>query len=87
MTQSVYAHELDVAMRLAREAGEIIKAFYDVPPTVRWKDPTEPVTEADRAVNAYLVKQFGQAFPADGMLAEESKDDLSRLEKRRGLDC
>ena len=83
MTQSVYAHELDVAMRLAREAGEIIKAFYDVPPTVRWKDPTEPVTEADRAVNAYLVKQFGQAFPADGMLAEESKDDLSRLEKRR----
>ncbi len=83
MIQSTYAYELEVAMRLAREAGEIIKAFYDVPPTVRWKDPTEPVTEADRAVNAYLVKQFGQVFPDDGMLAEESKDDLSRLEKSR----
>ena len=83
MTKPAYAHELEVAIRLACEAGAIIKAFYDVPPTIRWKDPTEPVTEADRAVNAYLVKQFGQAFPDDGMLAEESKDDLSRLEKRR----
>jgi 3'(2'), 5'-bisphosphate nucleotidase len=50
---------------------------------VRWKDPTEPVTEADRAVNAYLVKQIGQAFPDDGVLAEESKDDPARLTKRR----
>jgi 3'(2'), 5'-bisphosphate nucleotidase len=80
---SGYAHELDVAIRLAREAGEIIKAFYEVPPTVRWKDPTEPVTEADRAVNSYLVKQFALVFPDDGVLAEESKDDLTRLDKPR----
>lgn len=83
MTQLEYAYELNVAIRLAREAGEIIRTFYDVPPTVRWKDPTEPVTEADRAANAYLVKQFSQIFPEDGVLAEESKDDLRRLEKRR----
>ena len=54
-----------------------------MPPTVRWKDPTEPVTEADRAANSYLVKQFSQIFPGDGVLAEESKDDLSRLGRRR----
>lgn len=78
-----YSAELRTAIRLAREAGAIVKTFYDVPPTVRWKDPTEPVTEADRAVNAYLVKQIGQLYPADGTLAEESKDDLSRLNKRR----
>jgi len=78
-----YSHELRVAIQLAREAGGIVRTFYDVPPTVRWKDPTEPVTEADRAVNAYLVKQLGQRFPDDGMLAEESKDDLSRLGKNR----
>ena len=78
-----YSHELRVAIQLAREAGGIVRTFYDVPPTVRWKDPTEPVTEADRAVNAYLVKQLGQAFPEDGILAEESKDDFSRLQRRR----
>jgi 3'(2'), 5'-bisphosphate nucleotidase len=72
-----------VAVQAARQAGEIIKTFYQVPPTVRWKDPTEPVTEADRAANAFLVKQIGQIFPEDGILAEESKDDLTRLEKSR----
>lgn len=78
-----FSKELSVAIKLAREAGAIVRTFYDVPPTVRWKDPTEPVTEADRAVNAYLVKQFAHHFPNDGMLAEESKDDLSRLNKER----
>jgi len=78
-----FRKELDAAMRLARDAGAIIRAFYEVPPTVRWKDPTEPVTEADRAANVFLVKQLAQLFPRDGVLAEESKDDLSRLRRRR----
>jgi 3'(2'), 5'-bisphosphate nucleotidase len=75
--------ELETVVQLARQAGEIVKTFYQVPPTVRWKEPTEPVTEADRAANAFLVKQIGQAFPDDGILAEESKDDLTRLNKSR----
>ena len=82
-TRPDYSKELQTAIPLAREAGAIVRTFYDVPPTVRWKDPTEPVTEADRAVNAYLVKQFGLLYPADGVLAEESKDDLSRLQHER----
>ncbi len=82
-TQNDYSHELQTAIHLARESGAIVRTFYDVPPTVRWKDPTEPVTEADRAVNAYLVKQLNQRFPQDGVLAEESKDDLSRLQRSR----
>jgi 3'(2'), 5'-bisphosphate nucleotidase len=76
-------YELDQARKLAREAGAIVKTFYQVPPTVRWKDPTEPVTEADKAVNVYLVKQLHQTFPDDAVLAEESKDDLARLEHNR----
>jgi hypothetical protein len=50
---------------------------------VKWKDRNDPVTVADRAANAYLVKQRVLAFPDDGILAEESKDDLCRLDKRR----
>jgi 3'(2'), 5'-bisphosphate nucleotidase len=72
-----------MAAKLAREAGAIVKTFYQVSPNIRWKDPTEPVTEADRAVNAYLIKQLGQTFPDDGILAEESKDDPVRLSKQR----
>jgi 3'(2'), 5'-bisphosphate nucleotidase len=81
--QSLYERELEVAIRIAREAGEIVKTFYQVPLTVKWKDPSEPVTEADRAANAFVVKQIALAFPEDGLLAEESKDNLSRLEKQR----
>lgn len=80
---SIYEAELQTAIQLARDSGAIVRTFYDVPPTVRWKDPTEPVTEADRAVNAYLIKQIGQLFPEDGTLAEESKDDFARLTKSR----
>ncbi len=81
--EAAFAKELAIAMRLAREAGAIVRTFYQVSPNIRWKDPTEPVTEADRAVNAYLVKQLAQVFPQDGILAEESKDDLARLQKPR----
>lgn len=81
--QPDYQPELQAAMRMAREAGEIVKTFYQVPLTVRWKDPAEPVTEADRAANAYMLRQIALTFPDDGLLAEESKDDLSRLDKRR----
>ena len=78
-----FDRELSIAVRLAREAGQIIETFYQVPTIVKWKDPTDPVTEADRAANAYLVKQLALSFPDDGILAEESKDDLARLDKRR----
>ncbi len=78
-----YDRELTAAVRLAREAGQIIETFYQVPTTVKWKDSADPVTEADRAANAYLVKQIASAFPGDGILAEESRDNLARLDKRR----
>src|SRR5512143_2129956 len=77
------SRELALAVRAARAAGDILKTFYEVPPVVGWKTPDDPVTEADRAANAYLVAQIAAAFPADGILAEESQDELSRLEKRR----
>jgi 3'(2'), 5'-bisphosphate nucleotidase len=78
-----FGRELAVAVRLEREAGQIIETFYQVPTTVKWKDSMDPVTEADRAANAYLIKQLALAFPDDGTLAEESRDDLARLDKRR----
>ena len=77
------SHDLDVAISLIREAGAIVRTFYDVPPTIRWKDPTEPVTEADNAADAFLARELRKAFPEDGLLTEESMDDLSRLEKER----
>ncbi len=75
--------ELAFALQAARAAGDILRAFYDVPPVVDWKGANDPVTDADKAANAYLVGELAAAFPDDGILAEESQDDLARLGKRR----
>ncbi len=66
---------------IVREAGAIVRAYHDQPDQVDWKGENDPVTAADRAVNAFLVDQLAAAFPDIGILAEESKDDPSRLKK------
>jgi 3'(2'), 5'-bisphosphate nucleotidase len=75
--------ELDVAVRLAREAGRVILSFYQTGLPVDEKDRGEPVTEADRAADEVISAGLRASFPDDGLLTEESDDDLSRLEKER----
>lgn len=76
-------HELVVAEQAVREAGALIRRFYEGKVQVSWKGVNDPVTAADRAANTHLVDRLCQAFPGDGILAEESADDLSRLNKER----
>jgi 3'(2'), 5'-bisphosphate nucleotidase len=81
-----YEHELQVALRLAREAGSVVLEYYDTPLHVEQKESaydSEPVTEADRASNALIVAGIRHEFPDDGILAEESIDTERRLGKRR----
>jgi 3'(2'), 5'-bisphosphate nucleotidase len=75
--------ELKVATGLAREAGRVILSFYQTCLAVEEKDRGEPVTEADRAADRLIAAGLRSAFPGDGLLTEESDDDLSRLEKER----
>lgn len=76
-------HELDVAMHLARRAGDVIMQYYHTGVAVDRKDGDEPVTAADRAADYLIVTGLRVEFPDDGLLTEESEDDLSRLEKDR----
>ncbi len=81
-----YGRELEVALRLAREAGALALQYYGRPLHIEQKtsaDDYEPVTEADRAANAHIVGGIRHAFPDDGILAEESIDTERRLGKRR----
>jgi len=65
---------------LVREAGEIVRKYHDLPDDIQWKGENDPVTAADKAVNDFLVTHLQAAFPQIGILAEESKDDLKRME-------
>ncbi|HEX8888628.1 MAG TPA: inositol monophosphatase family protein, partial [Pyrinomonadaceae bacterium] len=82
-----FRHELQVALRLAREAGAAILGYYDSPLHIERKidaeEYTEPVTQADKAANELIVNALAREFPDDGILAEESVDTERRLSKRR----
>ena len=72
---------LETVENIVREAGAIVRIYHDQPDQIDWKGENDPVTAADRAVNDFLVGKLLAAFPDMGILAEESKDDLARLEK------
>lgn len=79
---------MEVALRLAREAGATILDYYDRNVRVEQKvdvgtSHTEPVTVADRAANELIVNGLKREFPDDGILAEESLDTERRLSKSR----
>jgi 3'(2'),5'-bisphosphate nucleotidase len=75
--------ELDVALRLAHQAGEAIMEHYQMGLDVDRKAHDEPVTLADRVADDLITAGLRAAFPEDGLLSEESDDDLSRLGKER----
>ncbi len=79
--------EIETAINLARNAGDVILEFYEKGFAVeekRTKDNhTEPVTEADRASSELIVAGLREAFPADGILSEEAADTGERLTKKR----
>ena len=75
--------ELQFASKVAREAATIVNTFYVGSSEVRYKSDRTPVTEADRSANQHIVTRVRAMYPDDGLLSEESKDDLIRLERDR----
>jgi len=76
-----------MATRLARQAGAVLLQHYYSPFLVEQKvnalQETEEVTAADREANELIVNRLCEAFPDDGILAEESTDTEHRLTKDR----
>ncbi|MGZ3425544.1 MAG: 3'(2'),5'-bisphosphate nucleotidase CysQ family protein [Polyangia bacterium] len=75
--------ELDLAIDLARRAGQQIRALHGSGIAVDTKDDDSPVTQADREANALIVTALVSAFPGDGILSEELPDDGSRMVRPR----
>ncbi len=77
------SEELNFACKLAQEAATIVNTFYVGAADIEYKENNEPVTEADRSANRHIVARIKSTYPDDGLLSEESEDNLSRLEKER----
>jgi len=77
-----FEREIETAARAARAAGATIMELYGHV-EAEMKGLGDPVTEADRRCNEQIVRALRSAFPEDGIVAEESKDDPS-VRTRRG---
>src|SRR5580765_3091369 len=73
--------ELEVAKKLAIEAGAILMSYYQKAISVDWKAPGDPVTAADREASELIVTNLAQEFPKHAILSEEEPDTLTRLDK------
>ena len=73
--------DLDLLIDAAHEAGNIARRYWRQEP-VTWEKEAGagPVTEADLAVNDYLIANLLGARPDYGWLSEESPDDPARLD-------
>jgi len=76
-------HELREAQRLALDAGKILLDIYATDFDVEYKGKSDPVTEADRKANDYIVNALRAKFPGDGVVAEETADRSDALRAGR----
>lgn len=81
---SPLAPEVQVAARLAREAGTLLLDHLRRGLSVEHKTSADdPVTAADREASALILGGLHAAFPDDALLSEEEADDARRLTYRR----
>ena len=64
----------ELAVDVARKAGDLAKTYFDGPFDVIIKDDNSPVTVADREAETLIRAAVSKQFPADGFLGEEFGD-------------
>jgi histidinol-phosphatase len=77
---------LDFAVRLAREAGEITRRYFNGSFVTEQKPDQSLVTNADREAEGFLRTAISQAFPADGILGEEEEERIGTSGRRWIID-
>lgn len=75
--------DLCLALEAVVHAGERVALDFGAHGEVRLKSPEQPVTEADLAVDRALRERLIGERPDYGWLSEETRDDLTRLERER----
>lgn len=60
--------------RLARQAGDILRAYFGRELRIDFKGEIDLVTEADRCSEEYIIREIHTRFPGDRILTEESGD-------------
>ncbi len=74
------------AAAIAREAGALLRHYYDKGVTAEFKGEVDIVTEADRASEKLITERLGTAFPDHGIFGEEGARERLGAEYRWYVD-
>jgi myo-inositol-1(or 4)-monophosphatase len=83
MRKFEYAH---VAEGIARQAGSLLRGFYEKGVSAEYKGDVDIVTEADRASEKLIVEKLHAAFPHHGIYGEEGTREKLESEYRWYVD-
>ena len=83
MTKFEFAHTAD---GIARQAGALLRKFYEKGVSTEYKGDVDIVTEADRASEQLIREKLKVAFPTHGIYGEEGTRDLLESEYRWYVD-
>ena len=81
--QNQNLEDMALLSEVAKQAGDIALKFFRGDNEVWMKEGNSPVSQADLAVNEYLLEKLRNARPDYGWMSEENEDDQSRLTHRR----
>lgn len=79
----MFERETTELRSLLLSAGQLIMDVYGTDFGVELKQKSDPVTEADKRANDFLVERLRALFPDDGIVAEETADQSEALHARR----
>lgn len=77
---------LTFAVRLAKEAGEIIHRYYQRSFVAECKQDGSPVTVADREAESYVRRSIEASYSADSILGEEEGERAGTSNRRWIID-
>ncbi|MFT6558120.1 3'(2'),5'-bisphosphate nucleotidase CysQ [Sneathiella sp.] len=80
---SRYQTEQEELDKAVRQAGKIALSFFKSDLKSWEKNPGDPVSEADIAIDSFLKQHLLNTHPDYGWLSEETADDPARLNKSR----
>jgi myo-inositol-1(or 4)-monophosphatase len=83
VTKFEFAH---IADGIARQAGALLRKFYEKGVATEYKGDVDLVTEADRASEQLIREKLKEAFPTHGIYGEEGTRDQLESEYRWYVD-
>jgi len=69
-----YEKELEIARKIAIDAGEILESYFRKNLQVSLKNDRTEVTKADIESNQFIISELKRKFPRDSIVSEELED-------------